>query len=78
MTLLMRKDDLFPIYGVTVSILGKGKSFHALFIVNQRLFLEKKNQHLYKLCFLRHPAELLNSSVLDFCRLPSFCLLTIC
>lgn len=79
MALLRKEEDLVLTHGGTVSILGKRKFFHAMFIINQRLFLEeKKNQHLYKFCFLRRPTELLNSSVLDLCRLASLFLLTFC
>lgn len=83
-TLLMSKDELFsPHPGrnfVTVCMFGEGQSFLSQLIINQRLFLDT-NLYLYcmyKLCFLRHPTELLNCSVLDFCRQPSFCLLPIC
>lgn len=47
------------------------------FIFNGLIFFDK-NPHLYKLCFLRRPTELLDRSILDFCQQPSFCLLTIC
>lgn len=59
---------------------GGGESFLARLTINQRLFFDK-NLYLYcmyKLCFLRRPAEVSNCSVLDFCSHPSFCLLTVC